>query len=133
MSLVWKAGGTVSPRTLTKQDLGTRNSGRVVTVDERCRITVVSGHRQVDLAVPAEAPITTYIDAVARLCAPESNDMLPAAWSLGTVTEGPFPPERSLAELGIVDGQILYLGDVIADERADPVVRDVGERVAEWV
>jgi hypothetical protein len=102
-----------------------------VTADEHCRITVVNGRRQVDLAVPAGAPITTYIDSVASLCAVSSNDMLPAAWSLGTVTEGPFPPERSLSELGILDGQILYLRDVIEDEHSDPVVRDVGERVAE--
>jgi type VII secretion integral membrane protein EccD len=104
-----------------------------VTVDEHCRITIVGGNRQVDLAVPAEAPITDYVDTVARLCAAESNDTLPAAWSLGTVTEGPFAPERSLAELGIVDGQVLYLRDVIAAEYADPVVRDVGEQVAETV
>ncbi len=104
-----------------------------MTVDEHCRITVVGGHRQVDLAVPADAPITAYIDTVARLCAAESNDTLPAAWSLGTVTAGPFAPERSLAELGVVDGQLLYLRDVIADEYEDPVVRDVGEQVAEAV
>jgi hypothetical protein len=104
-----------------------------VTADVNCRITIVNGHRQVDLAVPAAAPITTYIDTVAGLCGASSNDMLPAAWSLGPVIEGPYAPERSLAELGIVDGQVLYLRDVIADEYTDPVVRDVGERVAEVV
>ncbi|MEK8143045.1 hypothetical protein NKH18_15210 [Streptomyces sp. M10(2022)] len=40
-------------------------------------------------------------------------------------------PEWSLAELGIVDGQVLYLRDVIADEFTEPVVHDVGERVAQ--
>jgi hypothetical protein len=104
-----------------------------VTTDAHCRITVVGGHRQVVQAVPAAAPITTYIDTVAGLCEADGNDMLPAAWSLGPVTGGPFAPERSLAELGIIDGQLLYLRDVIADEYADPVVRDVGERVAEVV
>jgi WXG100 protein secretion system (Wss), protein YukD len=104
-----------------------------VTADVHCRITVVGGHRQVDMAVPAAAPITAYIDTVAGLCEAVSNDTLPSAWSLGPVTGGPFAPERSLAELGIVDGQVLYLRDVIADEYADPVVRDVGERVAEVV
>jgi hypothetical protein len=102
-----------------------------VTADAQCRITVLGGHRQVDLAVPAAAPITTFIGTVAGLCGAESNDTLPSAWSLGPVTGGPFAPERSLAELGIVDGQVLYLRDVIADEYADPVVRDVGERIAE--
>jgi hypothetical protein len=100
-------------------------------MDEHCRITVVGGHRQVDLAVPAHAPITTYVNTLARLCGQETNDILPPAWSLATATGGPFAPERSLAELGIVDGQILHLRDVIADEFAEPVVYDVGERVTE--
>ncbi len=100
-------------------------------MDEHCRITVVGGHRQVDLAVPADAPITTYVGTLARLCGQESNDILPPAWSLATAAAEPFAPERSLAELGIVDGQILYLRDVIAEEFAEPVVYDVGERVTE--
>lgn len=100
-------------------------------MDEHCRITVVGERRQVDLAVPARAPITTYIGTLARLCAEERSDILPPSWSLATATAGPFPPERSLAELGIIDGQVLYLRDVIADEFSDPVVYDVGERVTE--
>jgi uncharacterized membrane protein len=100
-------------------------------VDEHCRITVVGECRQVDLAVPARAPIATYVDTLARVCAQERSDILPPAWSLATATAGPFAPEQSLAELGIVDGQVLYLRDVIAQEFADPVVYDVGERVTE--
>jgi len=100
-------------------------------VDEHCRITVVGERRQVDLAVPARAPIAAYVDALARLCAQERSDILPPAWSLATATAGPFAPERSLAELGIADGQVLYLRDVIAEEFADPVVYDVAERVTE--
>ncbi|MYS19078.1 type VII secretion integral membrane protein EccD [Streptomyces sp. DvalAA-14] len=98
-------------------------------MDEHCRITVVGERRQVDLAVPAGAPIATYIDTLARMCQQEETDIMPAAWSLATATAEPFAPEWSLAELGIVDGQILYLRDVIENEFAEPVVRDVGERV----
>ena len=100
-------------------------------MDEHCRITVVGERRQVDLAVPARVPIATYVDTLAGLCAQERIDILPPAWSLATATAGPFAPERSLAELGIVDGQVLYLRDVIAEEFADPVVYDVAERVTE--
>jgi hypothetical protein len=100
-------------------------------MDEHCRITVVGERRQVDLAVPARVPIATYVDTVARLCAQERSDILSPAWSLATATATPFAPERSLAEVGVVDGQVLYLRDVIAEEFADPVVYDVGERVNE--
>lgn len=100
-------------------------------MDEHCRITVVGERRQVDLAVPAGAPIASYVDTLARLCEQEEVDIMPSAWSLATATAEPFAPEWSLTELGIVDGQILYLRDMIADEFTEPVVHDVGERVAE--
>ncbi|MFF9479614.1 EsaB/YukD family protein [Streptomyces sp. NPDC014733] len=99
--------------------------------DERCRITVVGEHRQVDLAVPARAPIAEYIDDLARLCELEENELMPAAWSLATGTGGALAPEHSLADLGMADGQLLYLRDVVADEFDEPVVLDVAEQVSE--
>ncbi|WP_329138381.1 EsaB/YukD family protein [Streptomyces sp. NBC_01476] len=100
-------------------------------MDEKCRITVVGERRQVDLTVPAGAPIMTYVHTLARMCEQNDSDVMPSAWTLATLVGGPIAPEWSLAELGIVDGQVFYLRDVIADEYADPVVHDVGERVAE--
>jgi hypothetical protein len=100
-------------------------------VDQHCRITVVGERRQADLAVPAGAPIASYVGALARMCGQPRNDIMPAAWSLAPSLGAPFPPERSLAELGVFDGAVLYLRDVIAEEFADPVVHDVAERVAE--
>ncbi|MDH6109452.1 type VII secretion integral membrane protein EccD [Kitasatospora sp. MAP12-15] len=99
--------------------------------DEYCRITVVGDRRQLDLAVPAGAPITDYVDDLAKLCALEENDLMPPAWSLATGLRGPFPPERSLAELGIADGQVLYLRDLLTGELEEPLVLDVAEQVAQ--
>src|SRR5262245_62067260 len=99
--------------------------------DEYCRITVVGDRRQVDLAVPAGAPITDYVDDLARLVSQEENDLMPPAWSLATGLAGAFPPERSLSELGIADGQVLYLRDLLAGELDEPVVLDVAEQVAQ--
>jgi len=99
--------------------------------DQHCRITVVGDRRQLDIAVPAGAPITDYVDDLARLCALEESDIMPPAWSLATTLAGPFPPERSLAELGVTDGQVLYLRDVLAGELEEPLVLDVAEQVAE--
>jgi uncharacterized membrane protein len=100
-------------------------------VDQHCRITVVGERRQADLAVPAGAPIASYVGALARLCGQPRNDIMPAAWSLAPALGSPFAPERSLAELGVFDGAVLYLSDAIGQEFADPVVHDVAERVAE--
>ncbi|MFG2940436.1 EsaB/YukD family protein [Streptomyces sp. NPDC048282] len=100
-------------------------------MDEHCRITVVGERRKVDLAVPAGAPIVSYADTLARLCDQRESDIMPAAWTLGAATGSAFAPEWSLAELGVTDGQVLYLRDATADELDDPVVHDVAERVAD--
>jgi type VII secretion integral membrane protein EccD len=100
-------------------------------VDEHCRITVVGERRQVDLAVPSNAPIVSYVNSLAQLCHEQDGDVMPAAWSLAAASGEPFAPERSLAELGILDGQVLYLRDVVAHEFDEPVVYDVAERVTE--
>ncbi|NUQ97853.1 MAG: hypothetical protein HOY79_15300 [Streptomyces sp.] len=100
-------------------------------MDEHCRITVVGERRKADLAVPAGAPIVSYAHTLARLCEQDEADIMPAAWTLGTATGSAFAPEWSLSELGITDGQVLYLRDAAADELDDPVVEDVAVRVAE--
>lgn len=100
-------------------------------MDEHCRITVVGERHKADLAVPADAPITAYISTLVRMCGQGRDDVMPPAWSLAAATCAPFAPERTLNELGIVDGAVLYLRNVIEGEYADPVVHDVGERVAE--
>jgi type VII secretion integral membrane protein EccD len=99
--------------------------------DERCRVTVIGGRRRVDLAVPARAPIAEYAPQLAGLCGQEDHDTLPAAWSLGLAGRRPFPPSASLAESGVVDGQVLYLGDVTGGETDEPIVLDLDELVAD--
>lgn len=100
-------------------------------MDEQCRITVVGERRRADLAVPAMAPIVSYVATLARVCGQGSNPVLQSAWSLGPALGLPYAPERSLAELGVLDGAVLYLRDVTQAEFAEPVVYDVGERVAD--
>jgi len=100
-------------------------------VDEQCRITVVGEQRRVDLAVPAAESIASYVTALAQVCGQGGDPVLLSAWSLGPAIGPPFAPERSLRELGVLDGSVLYLRDVVEDEFSDPVVYDVAERVAE--
>jgi type VII secretion integral membrane protein EccD len=100
--------------------------------DQRCLLTVVGEQNQVDLAVPADAPITEYIDLLARLCGQPEDDALPPAWSLAPVGAAPLPLTATLAQAGIVDGQVLYLRDLLAAEGDEPVIRSVGELVAEF-
>lgn len=100
-------------------------------MDEQCRITVVGERRRADLAVPAVAPIASYVTTLAQVCEQGSDAVLASAWSLGPAVGAPYAPERSLGELGVLDGSVLYLRDVTEGEFTDPVVYDVAERVAE--
>ncbi|GAA4612915.1 hypothetical protein GCM10023195_55660 [Actinoallomurus liliacearum] len=91
-------------------------------MDEHCRITVVGERLQVDLAVPADAPITSYVNTLAELCAQPEADVMPAAWSLALPTGEPYSPERSLNQLGIVDGHLVHGAGLGGDsvQQGDP-------------
>lgn len=99
--------------------------------DERCRITVVGDRGRVDLAVPARAPIAAYVSTLADLCGEPDTDAMPAAWSLAPADGGPFQPGVSLESAGVLDGETLYLRDVVQGEFDGPVVADIEEQVAE--
>ncbi|WP_433174888.1 type VII secretion integral membrane protein EccD [Actinoallomurus sp. CA-150999] len=99
--------------------------------DERCRITVVGERGRVDLAVPARAPIAAYVPMLADMCGEPDSDAMPAAWSLAPAGGGPFQPGVSLESVGVLDGETLYLRDVVQGEFDGPVVADVEEQVAE--
>jgi type VII secretion integral membrane protein EccD len=99
--------------------------------DERCRITVVGKRRRVDLAVPARAPIAEYIPTLTRMCGQESDETLPAAWSLAPVGDRPFPPTISLLEAQVVDGATLYLKDLVEGETDGPIITDLDDLVGE--
>src|SRR5439155_24109271 len=97
----------------------------------RCRITVVGERGRVDLAVPARAPIAAFVTMLADLCGEPDSDAMPAAWSLAPAGGGPFQPGVSLESVGVLDGQTLYLRDVLQGEFDGPVVADIEEQVAE--
>ena len=105
--------------------------GTHATVDRRSRVTVVGATKRVDIALPSDTPIGEYVVGLADLCAQEQGGLLPPAWSLASAGREPFPVAASLAEAGVVDGQVLYLRNVARDPNATPVVEDVGEVVAE--
>jgi type VII secretion integral membrane protein EccD len=105
--------------------------------DERCRITVVGKRRRVDLAVPARAPIAEYIPTLTRMCGQESDETLPASWSLAPAGDRPFHPSVSLLEAQVVDGATLYLRDLVEGETDGPLITDLEEMVGDvgdqWV
>jgi hypothetical protein len=100
-------------------------------LDGRSRVTVVGARKRVDVALPSSAPIGEYSAGLANLCGQDRRGPMPAAWSLAVAGAPTLPLSTSLAESGIVDGQVLYLRDLARDPTTDLVVADIGELVGD--
>jgi len=100
-------------------------------MSEQSRITVVGARRRVDVAVPSWTPIGEYATRLATICGQEQSDVMPPVWSLAAAGAVPFPVDTSLADAGVVDGQVLYLKDTAREPADAPVVAEVDEVVAE--
>ena len=72
------------------------------------RVTVVGDHRQVDISLPADAPLAEQLPMVLRLLSVPSTPV-PVRWTLSTSEHGTLQRDRSLDEVGILDGAVLYL------------------------
>ena len=99
--------------------------------NEQSRITVVGPQRRADLAVPATTPIGEYAANLADMCGAEPSPTMPQAWSLAPADAPAFPLEATLADMGVLDGQVLYLRDTAVEPGDPPVVMDVDEVVAD--
>ena len=98
---------------------------------ELSRVTVVGERRRVDVAVPAATPIGEYVVRLARMCGQERDAMMPPAWSLAVAGSAPMPLGASLSDLGVGDGQVLYLRDTAREPGEAPMVEDLDELVAD--
>ncbi|RMB80402.1 type VII secretion integral membrane protein EccD [Streptomyces shenzhenensis] len=98
--------------------------------DERCRVTVVGERRQVDLALPAQAPIAEYVPRLATLCGQPESEGMPPVWTLAPSGGSPMAPGDTLSGAGIVDGATLYLRDQRAAELSELTVTDLDEQIA---
>jgi hypothetical protein len=100
-------------------------------MSDQSRITVVGTRHRVDVAVPSWTPIGEYATRLATICGQEQNDVMPPVWSLATAGQTVLPLDTSLADAGVVDGQVLYLKDTAREPVDAPVVAEVDEVVAE--
>ncbi|MGG7104508.1 type VII secretion integral membrane protein EccD [Rhodococcus sp. 24CO] len=107
---------------------GDRRSGPSA---ELCRLTVLSAHSQVDLAVPLRIPLTLVIPGIVDTIRSHSgsNDFdtvseqfEPTDWTLAKVGRAPLSGTLSLHEHGIRDGELLVLE--AADAAAPPPLFD---------
>lgn len=95
------------------------------------RVTVVGDGRQIDISLPADAPLAEQLPTVLRLLSVPSTQV-PVRWRLAAPEFGPLEPSRSLDDAGVLDGAQLYLTEA-ASAPPPPFVDDVESAVAEMV
>ena len=96
------------------------------------RVTVVGDGRAVDLALPSGLPLADVVPQVLRFCAPADGIERPEAWTFARLGGPVLALGSSLAESGVVDGDVLELRPTGSDVRP-AVVEDVRDAVEDSV
>lgn len=73
------------------------------------RVTVVSGTRRVDLALPSSLPMADVVPQVLRYCAPEESPDNPTEFTLAKLGGPSLALSQSLGEAGVHDGDVIEL------------------------
>ena len=92
------------------------------------RVSVLAPRTRIDLALPADVAIADLVPAVLVLAGEPAGTG--PAWTLALLGHGPADPERTLAGLGVLDGDQLVLRPDDAAAPA-PLYDDVVDAVAE--
>lgn len=95
------------------------------------RVTVVGDGRQIDISLPADAPLAEQLPTVLRLLSVPVG-AAPVRWRLAAPEFGTLDPARSLDQAGVLDGAVLHLTEAAAAP-LPPFVDDVETTIAELV
>ncbi|MET0766799.1 MAG: type VII secretion integral membrane protein EccD [Aeromicrobium sp.] len=96
------------------------------------RVTVVTGERTIDLALPSALPLSDVLPQVMRFASPEHQAGAPTSWTLARLGAASLPLTQSLAEAGVLDGDVLELRGQQEDVRP-ALVEDVRDAVEDSV
>ncbi|WP_072687339.1 type VII secretion integral membrane protein EccD [Rhodococcus marinonascens] len=117
---------------------GTTSSVRQSAATELCRITVLSTHSQVDMAVPFGVPLAILIPGIVDTIRShrgtnDFDDSLeqyePSEWVLAKIAQSPLSSTLTLHEHGIRDGDLLILESAQASA-PPPLFDDIMYNVA---
>ncbi len=96
------------------------------------RVTVVTGERTIDLALPSALPLSDVLPQVMRFASPEQQTGAPTSWTLARLGAASLPLTQSLADAGVLDGDVLELRGQQEDVRP-ALVEDVRDAVEDSV
>lgn len=87
-----------------------------------CPVSLLTPRRRVDVALPADVPVAELVPMLLELVGEPAPGARPVPWRLSGPGGGPLPPDATLAELGMPDGELLRLAP--ADPPPPPPVFD---------
>jgi type VII secretion integral membrane protein EccD len=105
------------------------------------RVTIVAPRRRIDLSLPADVPLAHMLPTLLRAAGEGLADagLAHSGWVLQRLEDAPFDPGRSLGQLGVRDGEILYFRPGMAtipemsfDDVADVIATGIKERSDRW-
>jgi type VII secretion integral membrane protein EccD len=96
------------------------------------RVTVVAPRTRIDLALPADVSIADLLPMLLDMAKEATPDggARHGGWCLAKLGEAPLDPSRTLASLGVVDGDLLQLRRR-SDNPPPPLYDDVVDAIAE--
>ncbi|MEW2358429.1 type VII secretion integral membrane protein EccD [Spirillospora sp. NPDC029432] len=109
--------------------------------EELCRVVMVAPNRRLDLSLPADVPLAHMLPTLLRAAGharPGAGEWH-AGWILQRLDEPPLDESRTLGQLGVRDGELLYfrpelaqLPEIVFDDVADVVATGINERPDRW-
>jgi type VII secretion integral membrane protein EccD len=103
------------------------------------RVTVVAGGRRIDLAIPTDLPMSYMLPTLLRYTGTDQSATGPGGWVLTRLGGARVDTGRSATQLGIRDGEILYLTPagaeaalVAFDDVPDAIATAAQERTDRW-
>ncbi|GGM51568.1 type VII secretion integral membrane protein EccD [Longimycelium tulufanense] len=98
------------------------------------RVTVVAPTTRIDVALPADVAVADLLPMLLQMADQKSPDggSRHGGWCLAKLGEAPLDPSRTLASLGVVDGDLLQLRRRV-DNPPPPLYDDVVDAIADSV
>jgi type VII secretion integral membrane protein EccD len=96
------------------------------------RVTVVAPRTRIDVALPADVAVADLLPMLLDMAKEASPDggARHGGWALAKLGEGPLDPSRTLASLGVIDGELLQLRRR-NENPPPPLYDDVVDAIAE--
>lgn len=107
-----------------------------------CRVTVVGPSRRLDISLPADVPFAELFPTILRYAGDDLANvgLGHGGWVLQRLDEAPFDPSSTPNQIGLRDGQLIYLRpgmsqlpELSFDDVADVVATGVNERPDRWL